>query len=111
MVGNQNKKTKIDTNIELGIGTKAKETLYGYEINMVTLSFIVDKFKILNGRLKIDCEGCEYDFIIPEKDEILRSFDEMIVECHNGVKKLKSRLEQASFKVSVRKGIIFAERK
>ena len=111
MVGNKDKKTIIDTNIELGIGTKAKETLDGFEINMVTLSYIVDKFKIVNGKLKMDCESCEYDTIIPEKDEILRNFDEMIIEYHNGFKELKNRLEEASFKVSVKKGIIYAERK
>ena len=110
MVGNENKKTNIDTNIDSGLGTKAEETLDGFEVNKVTLSYIADKFKIVNGKLKMDCEGCEYYSIIPEKDEILRKFDEMIIEYHNGFQGLKNKLEQAGFKVSIEKRIIYAFR-
>ena len=57
----------------------------------------------------MDCEGCEYDYVIPEKDEILRQFDEMIIKFHDGPKKLKIRLDKAGLNVKVKK-ILYADR-
>ena len=111
MVGSENKETAIDTSIELGIGTRAIETVNGFHINKVTLSWIVNEFEILNGKLKMDCEGCEYDSIIPEEEEILRRFDEMIIEYHNRFQELKNKLERAGFKVNIKGRIIHACRK
>jgi hypothetical protein len=33
--------------------------------------------------LKIDCEGCEWDFFDTLSDENLAAFDQIVIEIHN----------------------------
>ena len=49
--------------------------------------------------LKIDCEGCEYNSILNTPNEVLRNFEQIMIEYHYGYLNLKKKLEEAGFKV------------
>lgn len=69
------------------------------QIPIITLQDIVNRFKIENAVLKIDCEGREYDIILNSSDELLRKFDYIIMEYHYGFKNLQKKLQAAGFSV------------
>jgi precorrin-6B methylase 2 len=66
--------------------------------------------------LKMDCEGCEYEFF--EKYEgKLKSFKEIIIEYHNGEGAISERLKRLGFSIHVKKdkkysgfGILYARK-
>ncbi len=47
--------------------------------------------------LKMDCEGCEYTLINRKELDILKRFDEMIIEYHHGYERLLPVLHAAGF--------------
>ena len=49
--------------------------------------------------LKMDCKGCEYN-LLEESKEIIRQFNRIVIEYHNGYKSLKIKLEEFGFNVS-----------
>lgn len=69
------------------------------QIPIITLQDIVNRFKIENAVLKIDCEGREYDIILNSPDELLRKFDYIIIEYHYGFENLQKKLQAAGFSV------------
>jgi hypothetical protein len=48
--------------------------------------------------LKMDCEGCEYKQITDSNIELLKRFDEIMLEYHNGYVTLVEVLQKAGFK-------------
>jgi len=50
--------------------------------------------------LKMDCEGCEYNFILNADDKILAMFDQIFIEYHYGGDFLVRKLKRAGFKVN-----------
>jgi methyltransferase, FkbM family len=48
-------------------GTDLKSFKNGKKIKILSLDGIVEKFKLRNATLKIDCEGCEYATILNAK--------------------------------------------
>ncbi|MEM3744721.1 MAG: FkbM family methyltransferase [Candidatus Micrarchaeaceae archaeon] len=73
----------------------------GEEIKIMTLEDIVKQYRIDNGILKIDCEGCEYGIILNAKPETLRKFDQMIIKYHYGYKNMVAKLKEAGFHVKI----------
>ena len=74
------------------------------KIKMYTLSSLVREFRIEdNSVLKIDCEGCEYEVISSSKPEDFRAFEQVVIEYHDGYRELKKFLEDAGFKVMIRR--------
>jgi len=41
-------------------------------VPVTTLEKIVEDYKINEGVLKLDCEGCEYEIILDTNDNILK---------------------------------------
>lgn len=52
-----------------------------YEVEVITIDDILNKFNINPKFLKMDCEGCEFDII---RNTDLSNFDEIILEHHAG---------------------------
>ncbi|BAB67059.1 FkbM family methyltransferase [Sulfurisphaera tokodaii] len=79
----------------------------GAKIPSYSLKSIIQKFQIEEGSvLKIDCEGCEYDFILREDETTLAYFSQIIMEYHHGYNELKKKLEKAGFRVKVSKPVL-----
>jgi FkbM family methyltransferase len=73
----------------------------GLEVSLFTLKDLVDRFHVEpDSVLKIDCEGCEYDFILSIDSSYLGKFNSIILEYHYGYKNLRKKLIEAGFKVS-----------
>ena len=80
-------------------GSDLKNFEGGKSVEIITLKDIVKRFNIKHAILKIDCEGCEYGAILNAPNEILRKFDQIMIEYHYGYLNLKAKLENAGFKV------------
>ncbi|MEK7555443.1 MAG: FkbM family methyltransferase [Patescibacteria group bacterium] len=82
---------------------KNKEAIQKEATQIIVLQDIVNKFKISNAILKIDCEGCEYEIILNTTDEVLKRFGCILMEYHYGFENLKAKLEGADFRVKYTK--------
>jgi hypothetical protein len=67
----------------------------------LSLKEMVESYKIAPDLLKIDCEGCEYDVILSTSCEVLKSFNDIIVEYHYGFRRIKKKLEKCGFTTKV----------
>jgi hypothetical protein len=100
-VGGESKVIYVDEKYPASADEELKEFEKGKKIRVTTLEEIVKRFRLKNAVLKMDCEGCEYNSIINTPNEILRRFNQIIVEYHYGYLNLKRKLEDAGFKVRV----------
>jgi FkbM family methyltransferase len=105
-------------------GSHAVDSGKGVEVPMLTLEDVIKKY-VLSGSdavLKMDCEGCEYETIDTSSIEVLRRFEYIQIEYHNGYKTIREKLERCGFDVSVDRplarrdaklflGFIYARRK
>lgn len=101
MIGNQIKNTYIQIPKEITTGVQAVPISEdsGLKIPMLTISKLLEDYQLVDPYLKMDCEGCEYDSILIENDEILRKFKKIQIEYHYGPEKLVEKLINAGFKV------------
>jgi len=83
------------------VGSDLKASAKGDPVSLITLENVVNQFKIKDGLLKIDCEGSEYQILFSTPNEVLRNFNEIILEYHYGYLDLKNKLEQAGFSVKM----------
>lgn len=72
----------------------------GCEIEIVPLDELIERHKVNDAILKMDCEGSEYEIIDGASRNSLRRFTHMQIEYHYGYKPLESRLRESGFKVS-----------
>jgi FkbM family methyltransferase len=80
------------------------------KVPLLTLENILKDNKIMHNTgaiLKMDCEGYEYDIILPAPCKILRHFTHIQIEYHSGYKNLKQKLEECNFNVSVTRPTAF----
>lgn len=80
-------------------GGDLHDSIDGTEVEIITLSDLVNKNDIREASLKMDCEGCEYESIIAEPESTLRLFKHIKLEFHYGDRGLTSKLENAGFEV------------
>ena len=83
-------------------GTALKEYKGGVKTPLLSLKTILEQYSnVLNGDLllKMDCKGCEYN-LLEESKEIIRQFNRIVIEYHNGYKNLKIKLDEFGFNVS-----------
>ena len=71
----------------------------GKNIPVMSLQDIVQKYKIKDGALKVDCEGCEYDTLLNTNIETLRKFKSILIEYHYGYADLEKKLKGSGFTV------------
>ena len=75
---------------------------YEVAVSLFTLEDILEMGKIKSGAiLKMDCEGCEYDSILTANENVLKRFNHILIEYHYGYRKLKHKLENSGFNVSI----------
>lgn len=103
---------QIDPNLS-GLSYKMEQSDHGEKIRQITLTEICDNYNIVDGILKMNCEGCEYDVILRTPDMILKKFSQILIQYHDGAENLIEKLSKIGFKVteekySSKKGQIFA---
>jgi len=76
-----------------------KRTSKAKDIQILSLEEIIDMFKINEGVLEMDCEGCEYSAILESSNTTLRKFSRIIIEYHHGYINLVKKLKTAGFEV------------
>ena len=74
------------------------ESDMGREIPIYSLKTLLNKYEIEDAVLKMDCEGCEYN-LLEEDNEDLMKFSMVRIEYHYGFEKIKEKLEKSGFKV------------
>ena len=72
-------------------------------IEILSLKDLVERYKLKDAALKVDCEGYEYEIIINSDDSTLRRFFDMEIEYHYGYLNLERRLIKAGFEVDIHK--------
>ena len=93
----------------IGINPEAKANRAGkiaegnYQIKATTLNDIVKEHNIIDGALKMDCEGYEYNIIDGASDKTLLAFTDVVIEYHDHPKNLPNRFKHLGFKVSLTK--------
>lgn len=100
-VGGKQTYIRINPNYESQSGSDLHEGIQktGKKIEIVDLGSVVNQYKVKNGVLKIDCEGCEYGIIAKTSDENLLKFNEIFIEYHYGYIDLENRLKSLGFRV------------
>ena len=82
--------------------TLFKPASQGRLIKTMTLRSIVESYGIVDGVLKMDCEGCEYQVLEHINVDTLKAFRQITVEYHNGPEPLISLLKDAGYDVVVK---------
>ena len=103
---------QIDPNLS-GLSYKMEHVDHGEKIIQITLTEICNNYNIVDGVLKMNCEGCEYDVILRTPDITLKKFSQILIQYHDGAENLIEKLTKIDFKVieekySNKKGQIFA---
>jgi FkbM family methyltransferase len=71
----------------------------GRKVKVSSLSDVVERFRIKDAVLKMDCEGCEYGIVLDSDGKTLGSFSEMAIEAHHGYLNLERKLRASGFTV------------
>jgi FkbM family methyltransferase len=72
-------------------------------IRIYSLETLLKEIGVSDGAvLKMDCEGCEYQVLGSASRDVLRSFDQMLIEYHKGYKPIANILERAGFKNTIK---------
>lgn len=98
-IGGERSTVIIDTLFKNDAGTALRGFESGRKVDILTLGDIVQRFKLNDALLKMDCEGCEYDVILKSSYGTLRKFEKVVVECHNGSRSVEEKLKSAGFMV------------
>jgi FkbM family methyltransferase len=75
-------------------------------VKILSLDQVVEKHKIKDGALKVDCEGYEYEIFRHASSSAIRAFSTIHIEYHYGYIDLVKRLEKEGFRVKHTKPII-----
>jgi len=76
---------------DLGEINESKEN--GVPIPKITIDKFLSNYHEQNFVLKMDCESCEYDVLLPIPEDTLRKFEQIFIEFHNGCLNISQRLE------------------
>ncbi|MEM3844602.1 MAG: FkbM family methyltransferase [Candidatus Parvarchaeota archaeon] len=94
----EDKIIKIDTSFIPDGCSDLRENENGPDINLYSLKTLVNKYNIVSGILKMDCEGCEYS-LLNEDDEIIKKFFMIEIEYHYGYEKLVDKLRKCGYNI------------
>ena len=73
----------------------------GITIPKTTIDKFLSNYHEQNFVLKMDCESCEYDVLLPTSEDTLRKFEHIFIEFHNGCLNISQRLEKSGFKIKI----------
>lgn len=89
----------IDPELEDMFGANMSDTGKGQSVPIVTLEELSKKYQVVDGFLKLDTEGFEYEILLNTPKEVLRSsFSDMLIEYHYGYEILESYLSECGYK-------------
>lgn len=88
----------IDNNLEDMFGANMKQSGAGQSVPIVTLKELTDKYKVIDGFLKLDTEGFEYEILLNTPKEVIRCFSDMLIEYHYGYERLEAYLIECGYK-------------
>ena len=103
----------------VGSDNIANNEKLGVEIPTMNLENLVNYYNVIDGCLKIDCEGCEYDILLSCPKNILRRFSHIMLEFHHGINKIVKKLNDCNYRVDIKflpnyknnsRGYIFASK-
>lgn len=87
----------IDTGLEDMFGANMKQTDLGQSVPIVTLKELADRYQVVDGFLKLDTEGFEYEILLNTPKEVLRRFSDMLIEYHYGYERLEVYLKECGY--------------
>lgn len=61
------------------------------------MATIAEKYDIVDGVLKLNCEGGKYEIVEAATPEVVRRFHQIRIECHHGLGNIIDRLREAGF--------------
>ncbi len=103
-------------------GSAIQATKEGKPVGITTIKAVLDRYKLDDAVLKMDCEGYEYASLLNTDNKTLRRFSQMCIEYHYGYLDLEKKLREAGFSTrhtrprivyynrKMRVGLIFARR-
>ncbi len=103
-------------------GSAIQATKEGKPVGITTIKAVLDRYKLDDAVLKMDCEGYEYASLLNTDNKTLRRFSQMCIEYHYGYLDLEKKLREAGFSTrhtrprivyynrKMRVGLIFAKR-
>jgi len=92
---------KINESSKSECGYSLKNDLDGICVPLVSVKNLIERCNSNKIILKMDCEGCEYPAILSTSSDILKQFNYIQMEFHNGYVNLKEKLEMCGFKVFI----------
>lgn len=100
---------KCASNIKLILAAcgSTDRDMSGQDLEFLTLETLIKKYCSCPEILKVDCEGCEYDFILNASFDDLSRFSHIQIEYHFGYQNLKNKLEACGFEVIFTKPSFF----
>lgn len=91
--------TIIDSNFQNNDRHALKHFRNGKRIKVNSLAGILRDHHIIDGVLKLDCEGYEYEIIENADPDLLSRFKSIVIEYHFGYKQLEEKLRRCGFNV------------
>ncbi len=87
----------IDTGLEDMFGANMMQTSSGQSVPIVTLKELADRYQVVDGFLKLDTEGFEYEILLNTPKEVIRRFSDMLIEYHYGYERLEAYLKECGY--------------
>lgn len=87
----------IDTGLEDMFGANMKQMGSGQSVPIVTLKELADRYQVVDGFLKLDTEGFEYEILLNTPKDVIRRFSDMLIEYHYGYERLESYLKECGY--------------
>jgi len=100
-VGGESGSIVIDPGLEDMFGTNLETPKDGQTVPVITLADIVKRHEVMDGFLKIDTEGFEYEILLKTPRDILRKFSDMLIEYHYGFEKLEEYLRDCGYSMHI----------
>ncbi|MGA2573512.1 MAG: FkbM family methyltransferase [Candidatus Methanomethylicaceae archaeon] len=69
----------------------------GHKVKITSLASLAADLGLQNAALKLDCEGCEYSAILQSDRDVLKSFSDIMIECHGPPEPLAIKLRGSGF--------------
>lgn len=91
----------IDTALEDMFGANLRKPEAGQTVPVITLADIVKRYNVVDGFLKLDTEGFEYEILLKTPKDVLRKFSDMLIEYHYGFEKLEKYLRDCGYSLHI----------
>jgi len=101
-LGEKSEKIRISNKYDNNSNPVFFKSEKGDELTITNLKNLDSRFNLESSVLKIDCESCEYNSLIESQLEIIKKFDEILVEYHAAPESLVKLLKKSNFEIDLR---------